>query len=270
MNFKPLLFLVMVFFSYLAQAQILNPWNNKSSAVALTYDDGLDIHLDRVIPLLDSLNIKASFYLIGSSSVVGKRLLEWRKAARNGHELGNHSLNHPCDGSLPGRDFVSPDNDLSKFTVQRAVDEIKINNTLLEAIDGKKTRTFAYPCGDMFIGKVNFFEKIQNSFAGARGVNEGMPYIQDIDLNNIPSYPMNNLSADYMIDLVKKAQKNHTLLVFLFHGVGGGHNLNVDFEEHRKLLQYLSDHRSQIWIAPLVEIAQFIAKVQNRTRIPEK
>src|ERR1700743_1914674 len=81
------------------------PWNNKSCAVVLTYDDAIDIDLDNVLPALDSLNFKATFYLIGSSSVVTKRLAEWRRAASKGHELGNHSLFHPCDGSLPGRSF---------------------------------------------------------------------------------------------------------------------------------------------------------------------
>jgi hypothetical protein len=47
-----------------------------------------------------------------------------KKIYRNGHELGNHSLYHPCDGSLPGRSFVQADDDLSKYTVNRAVREI--------------------------------------------------------------------------------------------------------------------------------------------------
>ncbi len=107
--------------------------------------------LDNALPALDSLQLKGTFYLIGSSPVIGKRLNEWRHAAAEGHELGNHALFHPCDGSLPGRSFVTADNDLSKYTVSRAVNEIRVNNTLLKAIDGKDMRTFAYPCGDLRI-----------------------------------------------------------------------------------------------------------------------
>ncbi len=90
------------------------PWNGKSCAVVLTYDDAIDIDLDNVVPALDSLLLKATFYIIGASPVVAKRLDEWRRIAAEGHELGNHALFHPCDGSLPGRGFVTPDNDLSK------------------------------------------------------------------------------------------------------------------------------------------------------------
>jgi hypothetical protein len=66
-----------------------------------------------------------------------------------------------------------------------------------------------------------------------------------------------------MIGLVKKAMETHTLLVFLFHGVGGGHTLNVDLGEHSKLLHFLKMHEKEIWIAPMVEVAGFIAERQR-------
>ncbi|MFW5773568.1 MAG: polysaccharide deacetylase family protein, partial [Tangfeifania sp.] len=36
-------------------------WENKKCAVALTYDDALSVHLDKVLPVLDSAKIKATF-----------------------------------------------------------------------------------------------------------------------------------------------------------------------------------------------------------------
>jgi sialate O-acetylesterase len=38
---------------------------------------------------------------------------------------------------------------------------------------------------------------------------------------------------------VKEALTKGALLVFLFHGVGGEHGLNVSLPAHRQLLQYL-------------------------------
>jgi peptidoglycan/xylan/chitin deacetylase (PgdA/CDA1 family) len=244
-------------------AQKAATWNNKQCAVVLTYDDAIDIDLDNVVPALDSLKLKGTFYLIGSSPVIAKRIDEWRLAAKHGHELGNHALFHPCDGSLPGRSFVQPDFDLSKYTVNRAVTEIRINNTLLKAIDGKDRRTFAYPCGDLKIGDTYFYPGLRNDFAGARGVSAGMQTAAQVNLDNIDSYMINGQKADYMIDLVKKAQQSHTLLVFLFHGVGGGHSLNVDLAEHSKLLHYLKQHEKEIWIAPMVDVAESIKAEQK-------
>lgn len=241
-------------------------WNGKQCAVVLTYDDAIDIDFDHVLPALDSLNLKGTFYVIGSSSVVNKRLEEWRRAAGHGHELGNHALFHPCDGSRPGRSFVSPDFDLSKYTVNRAVTEIRMNNTLLKAIDGKDRRTFAYPCGDLKIGDAYFYDGLKADFAGARGTSPGLQTADKVNLSDINCYVINGQSADYMIDLVKKAQQSHTLLVFLFHGVGGGHSLNVDRGEHSKLLHYLKQQEKDIWIAPMVEVAEAISSYQQKQR----
>ncbi|QIL74604.1 polysaccharide deacetylase family protein [Hymenobacter sp. HDW8] len=239
-------------------AQAAGTWNNKQCAVVLTYDDAIDVDLDNAIPALDSLKLRGTFYLIGSSPVVGKRLNEWRQAAKRGHELGNHALMHPCDGSLPGRSFVTPDNDLSKYTVSRAVSEVRTMNTLLTAIDGKTARTFAYPCGDLQIGGVKFYDQLQNDFVAARGVTSGLQTAAQVDLTNIDSYMINGQSGDYLIDLVKKAQQSRTVLVFLFHGVGGGHSLNVDLKAHRQLLRYLKANEKDIWVAPMVEVAEKI------------
>ncbi|MEO5581972.1 MAG: polysaccharide deacetylase family protein, partial [Saprospiraceae bacterium] len=50
----------------LCGAQNTGNWNGKKCAVVLTYDDALNIHLDKVIPQLNSYNFKGTFYLIGS------------------------------------------------------------------------------------------------------------------------------------------------------------------------------------------------------------
>jgi sialate O-acetylesterase len=234
------------------------PWHNKQCAVVLTYDDAIDIDLDNVLPELDSAGLKATFYLIGSSPVVKRRITEWQKAAAEGHELGNHSLFHPCDGSKPGRGFVTPETDLSKYTVKRAVSEIRANNDLLSSIDGKKTRTFAYPCGDLTIGDTLFYDSLKRDFAGARGVRPGLEAIDSINLSDIRCYGINGQSANYMIDLVKSATGAHRLLVFLFHGVGGGHSLNVSLEAHRQLIRFLKEHETEIWIAPMVDVAEYV------------
>jgi sialate O-acetylesterase len=238
-------------------------WNGKQCAVVLTYDDAIDVDLDNALPALDSLGLRGTFYLIGSSAVVAKRLPEWRRAAQRGHELGNHALMHPCDGSLPGRSFVTPDNDLSKYTVRRAVAEIRATNTLLQAIDGKTARTFAYPCGDRQIGGVNFYDQLKTDFVAARGVTGGLQTPAQVQLDNVDCYSINGQSAAYMLDLVKKAQQSHTLLVFLFHGVGGGHSLNVELGAHRQLLRYLKAHEQDIWVAPMVEVAEKIRASQQ-------
>jgi len=92
MKFVPILLLILSTSIFMqSEAQQADQWNNKQCAVVLTYDDALNVHLDNVIPALDSLGLKGTFYIIGNSPVLSKRMSEWRLAAKHGHELGNHA-----------------------------------------------------------------------------------------------------------------------------------------------------------------------------------
>ncbi|MDR8393457.1 hypothetical protein NC796_20040 [Aliifodinibius sp. S!AR15-10] len=65
-------------------------------------------------------------------------------------------------------------------------------------------------------------------------------------------------SGDEMIELVEQAMEKKGLVVFLFHGVGGGHDLNISLEAHRKLLQFLKQNEQDVWTAPMVDIAKHV------------
>jgi peptidoglycan/xylan/chitin deacetylase (PgdA/CDA1 family) len=238
-------------------------WHNKKCAVCLTYDDALNIDLDNVVPILDSLGFKGTFYISAYYSGFRERLSEWKSAAEKGNELGNHTLFHPCEGKSPGREWVNPDYDLDKYTIQRLMDEIKMADILLNAVDGKSERTFAYPCGDMKAGDSSYVSKIKDEFIAARGVEGKMQRMEDVDLYNIGSYVINGQSGDELVGLAKKAIEQNALLVFLFHGVGGEHSLNVSLEAHGRLLHFLKQNEKDIWVAPLVEIAKYIKEVKQ-------
>nr|WP_315200150.1 polysaccharide deacetylase family protein [uncultured Flavobacterium sp.] len=265
MKFKNLLILPLLLLtnnlSY-AQKESTN-WNGKKCAVVLTYDDALNIHLDKVIPALNSYNFQGTFYLIASSSIVTDRKKEWRTASKKGHELGNHTLTHPCDGSLPGRGFVTKDNDLSTYTVARAVKETRIANQILKDIDGKTERTFAYPCGDLKIGDTLYYDYLKKDFVAARGVQPGFLPAKTVDLANVNSFVENGTTAAQMIAQIEEAEKAESFIVFLFHGVGGEHALNIDLEEHQKLLLYLKSREKDIWVTTMVDLGKYIQKQQS-------
>lgn len=233
-----------------------NVWKNKQAAVALTYDDALNVHLDKVIPQLDSFGFKGTFYLIGASPAFTKRIPDWRKAASRGHELGNHTLFHPCAGNRPGRSWVQPDHDLAKYTVQRATDEIMMNQALLEATDGKKKRTLACPCGESSIADSSFLSSAREYFVATR---DGTP--DAVRVNGFKPYKVEWISADastetQLVAAMKKAMDNGALLVIVFHGVGGEHSINISLEAHRELMRYIKQNESKIWVAPFLDIAQ--------------
>ncbi|HEY6978040.1 MAG TPA: polysaccharide deacetylase family protein [Chitinophagaceae bacterium] len=263
---KFLLFIVITFPAVNSFAQNDIRWNNKKCAVVLTYDDALNVHLDNVIPLLDSLGLKATFYLSASFPGCRNRLDDWKNAAAEGHELGNHTLFHPCTGSIPGREWVKPDYDLSRYSVKRMIDEVRMTNIFLQALDGKTKRTFAFPCSDTKIGDTAYIDSLKNDFIAARAVREEMHTIDEVDLYNTDCYAINGQTGDQMIALVKQAMQKNTLLVFLFHGVGGEHAINVSLNAHSQLLHFLKQNEKDIWIAPMIDVAEYTKAYQSKKK----
>jgi sialate O-acetylesterase len=242
-------------------AQTTQPWNGKKCAVVLTYDDAIDQHLDNALPVLDSLKLKATFYVTAFSSSVQTRLNDWKKLPTNGHELGNHTLFHPCIGGA-GREWVSKQNDLRNFSVKRMENEVGMTNLFLRALDGKTKRTFAFTCGDMKIDDSLFMNGMKNDFVAARAVRNEMHKINEVDLYNVDCYMVNNHSFDQMKEWVDKAMQSNSLLVILFHGVGGGNSLDVSLQAHRDILKYIKQHEKDIYVAPMLEVAEHIKTFQ--------
>ncbi|MCA0364433.1 MAG: polysaccharide deacetylase family protein [Bacteroidetes bacterium] len=226
--------------------------------MVLTYDDALNVHLDNVIPALDSMGLKGTFYMTVSSEASQKRINDWRRVSGNGHELGNHTVYHPCDATGPGMSWVKPEYDLSKYTMSQIQAEIKMCNAYLKAIDGKDKRTFAFTCGHKKVSEGEFIQTMSKEFIAARSVRHEMHSFQDQKLMDIDCYSMVDQSGEQMIELVKQAEKEGKLLVFLFHGVGGEHNLNVSKEAHSQLIHYLQENQKDIYVDTMFNVAENI------------
>ncbi len=239
------------------------------AAVALTYDDGIDVHLDYVVPDLDAAHLRGTFYISADSASVRKRTDEWRGIARQGHELGNHTLFHPCLRRVPGRErtFVTPERDLAGYTVTRMSGEVRVMNTFLRLMDGLDTRTLAYPCGDETAGGVSYVDAIRPMFAGARAFKNDFRALADprtVDLHRVPGWAVENNTGAEMIAWVEEAARSGSLAVYTFHGVGGGHNINVDRAQHRQLLEWLDTHRERVWTAPFRTAIEHVAAERKR------
>ncbi|MBI2873967.1 MAG: polysaccharide deacetylase family protein [Firmicutes bacterium] len=77
-----------------ADPRIVRWVNTEVKAVALTFDDGPDpVYTPDLLELLSARKVKATFFLIGK--MVDARPDLARLLVLQGHELGNHSYNHP-------------------------------------------------------------------------------------------------------------------------------------------------------------------------------
>ena len=184
-------------------------------------------------------------------------MAEWRKIAENGHELGNHTLFHPCDGKR--FDWVKPEQDLNSYNLNRITNELLVANTLLKAFDGNEVRTFAYTCSDYKAGNESFKGVIEDLFLAARRDGPIPESMHEVDLHFVPSWGVNEPSGEELISYVKEAQAKGTIAVFMFHSVGGGY-LNVSNEAHNKLLDYLEKHKEEIWTDTFMNVMKWVAK----------
>jgi len=244
------------------------PWpDGAKAAVALTYDDGVDVHLDHVAPDLEAAGLRGTFFVPGHSESLAKRLPEWRALAARGHELGNHAIFHPCLRTVPqgGRDWVRPEYALESYTVPRMIDELRAANTTLLALDGETVRTLGYNCGDTTAGGSSYVDAARPLFLAARtGEDRVAADVRALDPMLVPSWMVVNASGDEMIAFVRKATDAGGLAVFMFHGVGGGHNLDVSREAHRQLVDWLVANRKTVWTDTFRAVMAHVTAEQKR------
>ena len=218
-------------------------------AVSLSYDDALESQLDNAVPALNRHNIKASFYVLPNSQVMNSRMEEWRSLADNGHELGNHSLYHPCRASLPDRDWVPSHHDLDKYTITQIVEEIRTANTFLKALDRKEERTFTPPCGDNLAGGEEYFSKVKNLFVAIKG--------QGVEHGFSVLWTPTGVTGDEMINYVKNVPIGISLINIVFHGVSGDY-FSVTSMAHEKLLAFLATNRDTYYTDSYIHIMKIV------------
>lgn len=71
---------------------LTNQVETNQKVVALTFDDGPTKNVDKILPLLDLYNVKATFFLIGNE--MKKNPDEAIKIVSAGHQIGNHTYSH--------------------------------------------------------------------------------------------------------------------------------------------------------------------------------
>jgi len=238
--------------------------DGQQCAVSLTYDDALPVHYEMVGPLLSSKNITGTFNISAGPNFT-EHTKAWTELAAQGHELGNHTLFHPCRREPEERyQWLSPHYDLCNYTSQHWADEMRIANCLLNFVDGQKERTFGNTCCNTTIGtgkkKKSLSEQIDQMFVAGRGacISE---IVQPANL----CYPELNhfngdgrTSEDIQLDIERAAEINGWI-IFMFHGVGEGtHNGFIETDEHAQLIDFLAENSDRIWTASMVNVANHL------------
>jgi len=251
------------------------PWpHGKAAAVCLAYDDAMRCHADLVAPALEEHGLRATFYAPIWGDLIANTEA-WREMARRGHELGNHTIFHPCRRELaPGSGCLENWNNLFHFTPERFRNELEVANFALHLIDGQTERTYGNTCHEVWIGPEESKQRIEPIlsplFLAGRGGWSNHPVAPaTADLLKIGTLGGDGRKFEEWRAAIEEAVSMNGLLILTFHGVGrGSERLQVDESEHLRLLGYLQEHRDNIWSAPLVQIARHL-RAERKSSWPE-
>ena len=157
------------------------------------------------------------------------------------------------------QDWVKPEYDLRNYSWNRLLNELKTENTLLKAIDGKERRTYGYTCSDCMAGDINFTDSIKQLFVGARSDGKIPETMKGYNVYSTPSWGVNSPTAEQLIAYINEAKEKGTIAIIMFHSVGGGY-LNTGAEEHRQLVNYIKVHQKEFYCATFQEVMEYIKK----------
>lgn len=261
--------------------------------VSLTFDDALQCHLNHAAPILESYGFRGTFYINLNSSDFLQDIWEWRKIAKNGHELGNHTIFHP---SILEKSYITEGNALENYTLDRMRLELEMASKLLTTLDNRKLRSFAYPCCNTIIGRKGLSKCLLKYFNLSRtrlmGVLLNYPVLdlfskeQSYKLVVEKLFSAARIGGDYFCanktfppndryavpsiiadgknyneleqTVLEYSQMKKGWLVFMFHGIGSGSGkLSISLPTFEKLIITLANNKN-LTILPFSKVAEKI------------
>ncbi len=230
----------------------------KRAAVSLTWDDARPSQVDVGVPILDRFGIKGTFYVLPRN--MGARLSKWRRAAANGHEIGNHSLNHPCTGNF---DWQTQETMLERYTLARMERELRAANRLLRVALGVEPTSYAYCCGQNFVGRgtrlKSYVPLVAKLFTvGQAGFSETYANPLICDLAQVPSIKFDNKAYGELRETLDAAVADGCWLILMGHEVG---DVRARQTTSASALRDLCSHfgrRPDIWVDTVTAVGRHV------------
>jgi peptidoglycan-N-acetylglucosamine deacetylase len=231
-------------------------------AVSVTFDDARASQLDRGVPVLDRHGVRATFYVLPLA--VAKRPDDWKRAVATGHEIGNHTMTHPCSANHSS----SRANPLEALTVEQLDHDIAAADDEIDALLGVRPRTFAYPCGQTAVGrgehKASYVPIVARRFVAGRGYRSETandPAVCDLAL--VDAFHADGMDAVALLELVDRAVEQERWTVLVCHEVGASGPLGIAEDALDALCRGIAGN-PRVWVAPVAEVAERITAKSAR------
>lgn len=212
--------------------------------VSLTYDGSCRSHLEVVLPQLDRVGLKATFFAEPAGML--DEFPSWREAHGHGHEVGNGSLLAAAlpDGSLPA------------WSAEMVYDDLAEAADLLEELFPGSGHSVGLPWGRAVCGDgEEYLGVVSRSYPVVRTGERGMNAPGAVDPSRLRMVPMEGLCGEEMIEVARAAIQRGGWVVMAFDGVGSGARA-VDAGAHRELVAFLKMSEDLLEVLPVWEAAQ--------------
>jgi hypothetical protein len=244
------------------------PWNGRLGAVSLTFDDGRASQLNHVIPALDALGLKGTFYVNPRGKTEDEwrtRLAPWRAVQDAGHEVGNHSQNHVCSHAFKERPGGPGEPSLETWTLADVeADVLEAERRLGEAVPlpPGRQRTFCYPCYHEHVGegatRQSYVPVIAKHFLAGRGIGERDNRAGTCDLHYLWSWNVELMDGPELVGHAERATQDYWVIM-TFHDVGHDSRLSNTLDAFKELCAFLARNQDRIWTAPVDQVAASVA-----------
>lgn len=212
--------------------------------IVLTFDDDRVDNWVTFLPLLDSLGVKATFYICKYNRFTTAQKSKLSLIKSYGHEIAFHSTNHYNMEDYVYKQKHSID-DLMRFEVESG---LKLMNQ-----DGYYPTTFAYPYG----AHNGLFDKmLMRYFKSVRALNG----TQDFSKSVVPTYNNDVLyglgidksskrsDAD-IINILQSAKNNNTCAVLVAHDINSQSKYSVSLERLLKIFAFVKSNNLKYYTA---------------------
>lgn len=229
----------------------------KRAAVSLSFDDARPSQVDVGLALFVRLDARATFYVVPVH--VERKLAGWKRLVSSGHEIGNHSLRHPCTGNFEW----SREAALENYTLDRMRKELLEGNRQLEEMLGVTPVTFAYPCGQTFVGRgratQSYVPLIAELFLAGRGWLDETPNDPIFhDPAQVSGMSMDGMDFPAVKAMVESAREAGQWLVLAGHEIGHSGRQTTRIEMLERLVPFLQDPASEIWFETIDNVALYL------------
>jgi len=228
--------------------------NHARVALSLTFDDSRESQLDVAVPILAAQGLRATFFVLPSP--VADRRSDWQAVVRSRHEIGNHTVSHPCSANFE----FSRTNALEDYSLQGMEAEMDEASGRLERLLGVRPESFAYPCGQSFVGRgesrTSYVPLVARRFTAARAYgSETANDPQRCDFAHLEAFTIDGLAAEELVDLVDQAGR---WVIMVGHDVGERGEQTVLTDSLEALCHRVA--QADVWVAPVADVANYLRR----------